>query len=314
MLGGKLFICTITSWRARINIVANTIRSLFANTFVPDKIVLNLSATEFPERDKELPQDLINLAIHSPLEIYWVEGNSKAFKKLIPTLDKYRDAIVMTTDDDIIYPRDFLEEVTLHYDFKNPLTLNGGKEWGSGYGSVYEYRYFGKYLHAFDRQEVWATNEDDIAYGVLMLLNGYAFAHYGYDYRKITQLDEEHGMYANGWYNSAINAKWFNNYIQRRYNVDCKWLRDCIKKGIKYELVDTEPLTQDTLIQKHITISEPNTTQKQIILNADNVVKAEPKNAVEETNRNIKQTRFLKEIRHTERIGIRKELRKIISR
>lgn len=331
MLGGKLFICTITSWRARINIVANTIRSLFANTIVPDKIVLNLSATEFPLRDKELPSDLVELALHSPLEIYWVDGNSRAFKKLIPTLDRYRDAIVMTNDDDIIYPKDFLEEVTSHYDFVNPLTLNGGKEWGSGYGSMYEYRHFGKYLHAFDRQEVWNTNEDDIAYGCLMLLNGYAFSHYGYNYRKIEQVDEAHGMCANGWYNSARNDVWFNNYIQRRFSVDYKWLRDCIKKGIKFELQDKEPITNDTLIQRHLSFVEPIVKQETINVppKTENVVKTKENRIVEqvkvptkeeleqakrEKERNEKKSRFLGEIKHTEKKGVRKELRKIITR
>lgn len=248
-----MFICSLTSWRARINIVANTINSLLNQTFKPDKIVLTLSKEEFPAMDAELPPALIQLALHSPLEIYWVEGNSKAFKKLIPTLDRYRDAIVMTNDDDIIYPVDFLEEVTSHYDFVNPLTLNGGKNWGSGYGSMYEYRHFGKYLHAFDRKEVWRTNEDDIAYGVLMLLNGYIFSHYGYPFwQKIHQVDENHGLCANHQYDSGYNERWFEGYIRRRYNVDYKWLRDSIQRGIRFDLQDKEPISQDTLLQIHL--------------------------------------------------------------
>ena len=170
----------MTSWRKRIGIVCNTINSLFNQSFPPDRIVLNLSKDEFPSGYAELPVNLTSL-INRGLEIEWVQANSKAFKKLIPTLDRYREAIVMTADDDLIYPYDFLQQIANAY-HDRPLSLNGGKTWMSGYASVYEYRFFGKYLHAFDRWEVWRTNEDDIAYGVLMMLNGFSCDFYPYPY------------------------------------------------------------------------------------------------------------------------------------
>lgn len=316
-----MFICTLTSWRARINIVADTIQSLLDNTFKPDKIVLNLSREEFPRMDEELPRKLIDLCLHNPVEIYWVNGNAKAFKKLIPTLDRYREAIVMTNDDDIIYPKDFLAEVTSHYTFEKPQTLNRGKLWGSGYGTMYEYRFFGKYLHAFDRKEVWKTNEDDIAYGVLMLLNGYTYSHYAYNFKKIFQVDEAHGMCANQQYNSQKNEVWFNNYIKHRYGVDFAWLRNCIANGIRFELTDREPVTNDMIIQTHLPINvkpEPAPANTPVVAKESVIIeKQKPEPTPEqrqEESRQEKKRKFLGEIKHIAKDGEKKTLKKFISR
>ena len=37
--------------------------------------------------------------------------NTNVFKKLIPIIDKYRDDLIITTDDDILYPKDLIENV-----------------------------------------------------------------------------------------------------------------------------------------------------------------------------------------------------------
>lgn len=140
MLHNKFFIISMTSWRKRIGIVCNTINSLFNQSFPPDRIVLNLSKDEFPSGYAELPENLISL-INRGLEIEWVQANSKSFKKLIPTLDRYRDAIVMTADDDLIYPYNFVQNIANNYNDR-PLSLNLGRTWMSGYASVYEYRFF----------------------------------------------------------------------------------------------------------------------------------------------------------------------------
>ena len=243
----------MTSWRKRIGLVCNTINSLFNQSFPPDRIVLNLSKDEFPSGYAELPENLISL-INRGLEIEWVQANSKSFKKLIPTLDRYRDAIVMTADDDLIYPYNFVQNIANNYNDR-PLSLNLGRTWMSGYASVYEYRFFGKYLHAFDRWEVWRTNEDDIAYGVLMMLNGFScdFCHDPY-WQYMHQVDEGNGLGRTGAYNSKRNAIWFNGYISRRYGVDYNWLRNNISQHNSFELNDKEPYSDDTAIQTYIDI------------------------------------------------------------
>jgi len=98
---------SLTSYPKRITYVHKTLKSLFNQTVLADKIVLNLSIEEFPERNKDLPNSLKNY-IKKGLEINWC-NDIKSYKKLIPTLKKYPNSIIVTADDDIVYNPDWLE-------------------------------------------------------------------------------------------------------------------------------------------------------------------------------------------------------------
>ena len=74
-----------------------------------NKVILNLAIEEFPKKNKELPNDLVNLLKYDNFEIYWVEKNTNVFKKLIPTLNRFKEDIIITTDDDVLYPYDMIE-------------------------------------------------------------------------------------------------------------------------------------------------------------------------------------------------------------
>lgn len=120
-------IATLTSYRGRIADVGKVIFSILQNTLQPYKIVLNLSTDEFPNKEKELPADLLALTSTDKFEIFWVKENTKQFKKLIPTLERFPDDIIISIDDDVIYPNHFIE--TLCKEFceigkANPITCS----------------------------------------------------------------------------------------------------------------------------------------------------------------------------------------------
>lgn len=56
-----------------------------------------------------MPERLLNLT-KSGLEIGWCH-DIKSYKKLIPTLKAYPDAIIITADDDILYPCDMVAQL-----------------------------------------------------------------------------------------------------------------------------------------------------------------------------------------------------------
>jgi len=122
-------IVTLTSWKKRINNVHNIIEYIMDNTILPNKICINLTIEEFPNYEKDLPTVLIDTInqYKSIIEINWIVNNTKVWKKLIPTLCKYRHAVVISIDDDWKYPNDIIE--TLYndyckYDKKYPITGN----------------------------------------------------------------------------------------------------------------------------------------------------------------------------------------------
>lgn len=61
-----------------------------------------------------MPESLLVFKNHG-LEISWCEGNIKSYKKLIPTLQAYPDAVIVTADDDVIYPKDWLRKLVNAY-------------------------------------------------------------------------------------------------------------------------------------------------------------------------------------------------------
>ena len=100
-------IVSFTSYKPRINDVKYTIYSLLNQTFAPDKLILWLDEDSFPQREENLPQDLLELR-NFGLTIDWCE-NLRPYKKLIPALEKYPDDIIVTADDDIFYRPDWLK-------------------------------------------------------------------------------------------------------------------------------------------------------------------------------------------------------------
>lgn len=99
---GEKAIISLTSWKARINTVSKTIYSILK--MCPGfHVVLCLSSEEFPNKEAELPENLILFVDNDLIEILWVEKNYKAFKKVLFTMNKYDNVPVISADDDCLY-------------------------------------------------------------------------------------------------------------------------------------------------------------------------------------------------------------------
>ncbi len=102
-------IVSLTSYPARIGTVNQTIESIVNQSLKPDKLILWLAPEQFPNKEADLPQDLLDLQ-NQGLTIDWYHDIG-SYKKLIPTLRRYPDAIIVTADDDNIYERDWLKRL-----------------------------------------------------------------------------------------------------------------------------------------------------------------------------------------------------------
>lgn len=99
---GEKAVISLTSWKARINTVYITLGSLIQQC--PGfHIVLVLSEEEFPKMREQLPKSLMSLVNSEKIELLWVYKNYKSFKKVLFTMDKYRDVPIISADDDCIY-------------------------------------------------------------------------------------------------------------------------------------------------------------------------------------------------------------------
>lgn len=178
-------IVSMTSWKKRINNVSNTINSIVENSFRPDLIVLNLSLEEFPNKEKDLPDEILQFQKDKILEIEWVKGNTKAFKKIIPTLRKYPNDAIICIDDDFIYPKDFISTfVEAHKRYPaNPLSGNlatiADVQAHCGCASLVKAEYYGPYLNDFLDDEIIKMGMDDVYYTFCASMNNCFYRYVG---------------------------------------------------------------------------------------------------------------------------------------
>ena len=106
-------IVSLTSYPARINTVNQTILTLLNQTVRAEKVILWLAEEQFPNKEKDLPPKLLDLTSKG-LTIDWCK-DIKSYKKLIPTMKKYPNALIVTADDDILYKNNWLEQLYSAY-------------------------------------------------------------------------------------------------------------------------------------------------------------------------------------------------------
>lgn len=109
-------IVSLTSYPARIGEIKYTLYSLLIQDFPADEVVLWLAEEEFPAGENNLPP-YMKMWDRYGLKIRWTR-NTRSYKKLIPALEVYKGAVIVTADDDIYYPKNwlrFLYETHIQY-------------------------------------------------------------------------------------------------------------------------------------------------------------------------------------------------------
>jgi len=101
-------IVSLTSFPGRIDTLWISLESIYRQKVAPEQVVLVLSREEFP--DCRVPSSVSAFADRG-LKIIFHEGNLRSFKKLIPLLEDYDDKVIVTADDDVIYPRNWLQQL-----------------------------------------------------------------------------------------------------------------------------------------------------------------------------------------------------------
>ena len=169
-------IISLTSWKMRINTVSKTLYSLIKQC--PGfHIVLVLSEEEFPKMMDELLYNLKLFVENELIELLWVYKNYKSFKKVLFTMDKYRDVPVISADDDCIYTCNYAQKL---YDewVKHPhcvITNNGnyqheGIKISRGPNTLFHYSLFSNVITNLDKLHFTILN-DDAFYSAVYILN-----------------------------------------------------------------------------------------------------------------------------------------------
>lgn len=169
---GEKAVISLTTWKKRVDTVYKTIRNLI-DTCSGFHICLTLSIDEFPQKEKDLPLELVD---NKDIEILWVKENTRAFKKILHTIAKYPTVPVIAADDDCFYTENYAQRLydawlsndkiyqiyTYHVD-QNCWPYR----FGNGPACLYPPSCFGQYGLKLLTQAIVDTNHDDLYYGTL---------------------------------------------------------------------------------------------------------------------------------------------------
>ena len=101
-------IVSLTSHPARIEAAWPALRSVLRQSRPAARVILVLSTAEF--EDRRLPPRVAALE-HDGLEVMWVEQDARSYLKLVPVLAAEPEAVIVTADDDMLYPGWWLERL-----------------------------------------------------------------------------------------------------------------------------------------------------------------------------------------------------------
>lgn len=106
-------IVSLTSYGDRLKDLHITLYSLLMQSLKPRKIVLCLAEEEFPQKEEDLPIQIRNI-LKWGISIVWCP-DIRSYKKLIPTLELFPNMVIVTADDDVYYPTDWLSKLVCGY-------------------------------------------------------------------------------------------------------------------------------------------------------------------------------------------------------
>ena len=167
-----MYVLSMTTVPSRKKRLEENLESILSQTYKFDKLVINLD-DNLSEEDINWYKDLIKK--DSRIEIGFGESKWRSCNKLLPTLKKYPDDIVITVDDDIYYPEECIERlINKHKEYPevivaheiNPLYINK-KSHIAFYMNTFDIKLeqieFGKYFsnctlypsHVFDNTDLY---------------------------------------------------------------------------------------------------------------------------------------------------------------
>lgn len=115
-------IVSLTSYPPRFGKLYLTVKCLITQSISADKIILCVAECDY----KSLPESI--LLLENSIDKFEITTSEDigAYKKIIPVLKEYPNAFIVTADDDVYYPKEWLDKLIT--------------EWDSSYKSIFAHR------------------------------------------------------------------------------------------------------------------------------------------------------------------------------
>ncbi|MER7560528.1 glycosyltransferase [Nocardioides sp. NPDC126508] len=106
--GTREVVVSLTSIPHRMLSIGQCIDSLLEQTRRPDKVLLWLSTENFPDREADVPAEVLERQ-DACFQIRWVDGDLAPHKKYFYAVQENPEALIVTVDDDVIYDDNLVE-------------------------------------------------------------------------------------------------------------------------------------------------------------------------------------------------------------
>ena len=217
-------VVTMTSWRKRIGNIPAVLDTIWAQTRKPDVVVINLAEEEF--KDRKLPDDVqAYIDAHPKIRINWVEKDTKVWKKLLPALRLYPDALFLTIDDDILYPKTMITDFMRAHK-KNPDAPISGNKYRfngvkahCGCASLVQGKHFVTWTSFYNHKFRLSCPASDIFYTLLAAANGYFYEETNVDYQKTAVHYNDNDSYTKSLPKSRLTDSAEAFYNKKHYTV-----------------------------------------------------------------------------------------------
>ncbi|KAG4095517.1 hypothetical protein H8356DRAFT_1293004 [Neocallimastix lanati (nom. inval.)] len=235
-------IISMSSNRKKIDTIYKSVENLLNQTLNATYIILTLSVDDFPKKDEELPNSLIELTkTFLNFKIKWIKNNINDYKR-ITVVDDYPEDVIIIVNEEIKYPKWFINEIYSEYvqygrQCAIKYTISKENDYSIDIDALLlKKEFMGKYYEEFIKEIIGLYPENQyIAY------LSYVFAIYlnGYRIRKNHKLE----MLSFNYFNNTNNLKLNNDFSNKLYKFnECfEVLKNDIYKRYKisyFEMLD----------------------------------------------------------------------------
>ncbi len=124
-------IVSVTSYRPRFPGLATALKSILRQTIKADRTILWIDHTDL----EFIPRNVLDLEDRG-LEIKSVKTPMRSYAKIIPALQRFPDAFLVTADDDLRYRPDWLERLVAEYQGLNEVICHRAHQIRVGVGNM----------------------------------------------------------------------------------------------------------------------------------------------------------------------------------
>ena len=110
---------SLTSYKERLRVCPQVIKSLLNQTIKPTRICLTL----FIDDVQYIPEELQNMIDNGDIELIICDNDLNCHKKYFYAMQKYSDSILIICDDDVLYEKDVIESLCRSY-LKHPQAVS----------------------------------------------------------------------------------------------------------------------------------------------------------------------------------------------